>query len=115
MKKLFIFLSLILMVGCTTFKPVSTMDNWQLRSEYSELHIKHTELERRMMYEPYRPGMYFPAGSSLLAMPTKPNYVKRLMKIEKRNSEIEDEMARMRKGRMKAKPKLINEKPVNER
>ncbi len=36
MKKLFIFLSLILMVGCTTFKPVSTMDNWQLRSEYSE-------------------------------------------------------------------------------
>jgi len=24
-------------------------------------------------------------------------------------------MARMRKGRMKAKPKLINEKPVNER
>ena len=87
MKKLFIFLSLILMVGCTTFKPVSTMDNWQLRSEYSELHIKHTELERRMMYEPYRLGMYFPAGSSLLAMPTKPNYVKRLMKIEKRNSE----------------------------
>jgi hypothetical protein len=59
--------------------------------------------------------MYFPAGSSLLAMPTKPNYVKRLMKIEKRNSEIEDEMARMRKGCMKAKPKLTNEKPVNER
>jgi len=37
------------------------------------------------------------------------------MKIEKRISEIEDEMARMRKGCMKAKPKLTNEKPVNER
>ena len=100
MKKLFIFLSLILMVGCTTFKPVSTMDNWQLRSEYSELHIKHTELERRMMYEPYRLRMYLPAGSSLaagsslLAMPRKPDYVKRLMKVEKRISEIEDEMSR---------------------
>jgi hypothetical protein len=81
------------MVGCTTFKPVSTMDNWQLRSEYSELHIKHTELERRMMYEPHG-IILLPAGSSLLAMPAKPDYVKRLMKVEKRISEIEDEMSR---------------------
>jgi hypothetical protein len=50
-----------------------------------------------MMYEPYRLGCtfgrQFPCGRLLLlAMPTKPDYVKRLMKVEKRISEIEDEI-----------------------
>jgi hypothetical protein len=50
-KKLLIVLIIPLLVGCfTAYRPVSTMYDWQLRNEYNDLQLKHTQLERELIY-----------------------------------------------------------------
>ncbi len=45
-----IVVCLLVLIGCTTYKPVTSMTDWQLRSEHSDLQIKQRQLEREMKY-----------------------------------------------------------------
>jgi hypothetical protein len=94
MKKLLIVLIISLLVGClTTQKHASQMFDWELLNKYNELQIIHMQLERKMMYE--TPSyMYLPFGNSLMALPMKSNFPEELTKIERRQTEIVDEMSK---------------------
>ena len=70
MKKLLIILIILLLVGCyTTYKPVSTLTDSELRSEYWDVQFKLNEAQRTYQKhrEPQtqkRPTSYTTTGSA---------------------------------------------------
>jgi hypothetical protein len=112
MKKFLIILIISLLIGClTTQKHVSTMYDWELRNEYSDLQLKHMQLEREMIYggHTYTTKGYPPMQTSNSAYggilrglqmadgitTTVHNpAIKKLNKVENRMREIEHEMSR---------------------
>lgn len=93
MKKFLIILIISLLVGClTTQRQVSTMYDWELRNEYSDLQLKHMQLEREMMYGGLSYS-YIPIGGMVMTSASNPA-IEKLNKAEKRMREIENEMSR---------------------
>ena len=62
---------LLMLIGCTTYKPVTSMSDWQLKSEYSDLQIKQRQLEREMMYG----GLDYTTRSSYQPPPPTNNFL----------------------------------------
>ncbi len=93
MKKLFIILPFIFLIGCITYKPVSTMYDWQLRNEYNDLQLKHTQLERELIYGEGRTYKTSEWGSTTTTTKRNPA-IKKLNKVENRMRKIEYEMSR---------------------
>ncbi len=119
MKKFFIILPLIFLIGCATYKPVSTMYDWELQNEYNDLQLKHMQLEREMIYggHTYKTrggydgrtpavgwagGLARGLGRTTTTKVSNPA-IKKLNKVENRMRKIELEMSR--RGGM---PELID-------
>ena len=51
MKKLILVVPCLLMlIGCLTYQPVSSMTDWQLENEHIRLNVKQSKLKRTLRY-----------------------------------------------------------------
>ncbi len=41
---------LLMLIGCVTYQPVTSMTDWQLESEHYRLQIKQSKLKRKLRY-----------------------------------------------------------------
>ena len=55
MKKIILVIACLLMlIGCVTYQPVSSMTDWQLENEHIRLNVKQSKLKRSLRFgRPY--------------------------------------------------------------
>ncbi len=83
---------LFVLTGCATTVPVSSMSDWQLKSEYDKLQLEQIQLEREMLYGEriYNTSGLGNYSTTVVSNPA----ITKLNKAENRMREIQSEVLR---------------------